>query len=93
MSLPDEADRYYLMPMLERLDQCVRRPRQADHRRQGANVLPSPARAGREHLPAGVTEYKSPTSMVWILGRTYCTGTPEDYKAVHEFRTNTSSSR
>lgn len=21
--------------------------------------------------------------MVWILGRTYCTGTPEDYKAVH----------
>jgi hypothetical protein len=22
--------------------------------------------------------------MVWILGRTYCTGTPEDYKACHE---------
>src|SRR5262245_51427890 len=21
--------------------------------------------------------------MVWILGRTYCTGTPEDYKACH----------
>ena len=21
--------------------------------------------------------------MVWILGRIYCTGTPEDYKAVH----------
>jgi hypothetical protein len=21
--------------------------------------------------------------MVWIIGRTYCTGTPEDYKAVH----------
>ena len=34
-------------------------------------------------LPDGVKEYKSPTSMVWILGRTYCTGTPEDYKAVH----------
>jgi hypothetical protein len=34
-------------------------------------------------LPKGVTEYKSPTAMVWILGRTYCTGTPEDYKAVH----------
>jgi hypothetical protein len=24
--------------------------------------------------------------MVWIIGRTYCTGTPEDYKAVHEFQ-------
>ena len=34
-------------------------------------------------LPAGVKEYKSPTGMVWLLGRIYCTGTPEDYKAVH----------
>jgi hypothetical protein len=34
-------------------------------------------------LPAGVTEYKSPTGIVWILGRIYCTGTPADYKAVH----------
>jgi hypothetical protein len=34
-------------------------------------------------LPKGVTEYKSPTGLVWILGRTYCTGTPEDYRAVH----------
>jgi hypothetical protein len=25
----------------------------------------------------------TPTSIVWILGRTYCTGTPEDYAAVH----------
>lgn len=33
-------------------------------------------------LPAGVTEYESPTAMVWVLGRIYCTGTPEDYKAV-----------
>jgi hypothetical protein len=28
-------------------------------------------------------ELKAPTNMVWILGRIYCTGTPEDYKAVH----------
>jgi hypothetical protein len=34
-------------------------------------------------LPAGVKEYKSPTNMVWLLGRIYCTGTPEDYAAVH----------
>src|SRR4029077_18796762 len=26
---------------------------------------------------------KAPTNMVWILGRTYCTGTPQDYEAVH----------
>jgi hypothetical protein len=34
-------------------------------------------------LPKGVTEYKSPTNLVWILGRTYCTGTPADYAACH----------
>jgi hypothetical protein len=34
-------------------------------------------------LPGGVKEYKSPTAMVWLLGRIYCTGTPEDYAAVH----------
>src|SRR5262249_30882182 len=34
-------------------------------------------------LPSGVKEIKSPTSIVWLLGRIYCTGTPEDYAAVH----------
>jgi hypothetical protein len=34
-------------------------------------------------LPLGVTAYRSPTNLVWILGRTYCTGTPADYKKVH----------
>jgi hypothetical protein len=29
---------------------------------------------------------KSPTGMVWILGRIYCTGTPEDYKEVHDLQ-------
>jgi hypothetical protein len=37
----------------------------------------------RGTLPAGVRELKAPTNMVWILGRIYCTGTPEDYAAVH----------
>lgn len=34
-------------------------------------------------LPEGVTKYKSSTSIVWLLGRIYCTGTPEDNAAVH----------
>jgi hypothetical protein len=37
-------------------------------------------------LPRGVTEYKSVTSLVWILGRTYTTGRPEDYDKVHAFQ-------
>ena len=34
-------------------------------------------------LPRGIEELKAPTNMVWVLGRTYCTGTPADYRAVH----------
>jgi hypothetical protein len=34
-------------------------------------------------LPTDVKEYKSPNSIVWILGRIYRTGTQEDYSAVH----------
>ena len=37
-------------------------------------------------MPAGVKEYKSPTSIVWLLGRIYCTGTPEDYAEVHKLQ-------
>jgi hypothetical protein len=34
-------------------------------------------------LPPGVEELRSATNLVWIIGRTYCTGTPEDYAAIH----------
>jgi hypothetical protein len=34
-------------------------------------------------LPPGVKELKSPTNIAWLIGRVYCTGTPEDYAAVH----------
>ena len=37
-------------------------------------------------MPAGVKEYKSPTNIVWLLGRIFCTGTPEDYAAVHKLQ-------
>ena len=46
----------------------------------------SPGPGWKGTLPAGVKEYKSPTSIVWLLGRIYCTGTPEDYAAVHELQ-------
>src|SRR5262249_23201936 len=37
-------------------------------------------------LSAGVKQLKSPTNIVWLLGRIYCTGTPEDYAAVHKLQ-------
>jgi hypothetical protein len=34
-------------------------------------------------VPVGMTQLKSPTAIAWLLGRIYCTGTPEDYAEVH----------
>jgi hypothetical protein len=48
------------------------------------NAITGPGWKGT--LAAGVVEYKSPTDLVWILGRTYCAGTPEDYQKVQEFQ-------
>src|SRR5208337_3686983 len=52
-------------------------------------VITGPGWSGA--LPEGVTHVESPTALVWILGRVYCEGTPEDYKAVHELQDRFSS--
>jgi hypothetical protein len=82
LSIPDEGDRYYLMPMLSGWTDVFQVPgRRTTGDKAQTYAITGPGWKG--DLPEGVKELKSPTSMVWILGRTYCTGTPEDYKAVH----------
>jgi hypothetical protein len=82
LSLPDEANRYYLMPMLSGWTDVFHVPgKRTTGTKPQTYVITGPGWKGK--VPDGVKELKSPTAMVWILGRTYCTGTPEDYKAVH----------
>jgi hypothetical protein len=81
-SIPDEGDRYYLMPMLSGWTDVFQVPGKRTSGDKAQNyAITGPNWKG--NLPEDLKELKSPTSMVWILGRTYCTGTPEDYKAVH----------
>jgi hypothetical protein len=82
LSLPDMGDRYFLMPMLDAWTNVFEVPgtRTTGNKAQTYAVT-GPGWTGA--LPAGVKELKAPTDLVWILGRTYCTGTPEDYKACH----------
>jgi len=81
-SIPDMGDRYYLMPMLDGWTDVFQVPgKRTTGDKAQKYVITGPGWSGT--LPAGVTEYKSPTAMVWILGRIYCTGTPQDYAAVH----------
>jgi len=74
--------RYFLFPMLDGWTNVFQDP---GKRTTGTGpqkyAITGPGWMGT--LPAGITEYKSSTGLVWILGRIYCTGTPDDYKAVH----------
>jgi hypothetical protein len=82
VSLPAMGERYALFPMLDGWTDVFEVP---GKRTTGTGAqtyaITGPGWTGK--LPAGVKEYKSPTSLVWLLGRIYCNGTPEDYTAVH----------
>jgi len=81
-SVPDMADRYYLLPMLSGWTDVFQVPgKRTTGGKAQKYAITGPNWSGT--LPEGVTEYKSPTGLVWILGRIYCTGTPADYAAVH----------
>jgi hypothetical protein len=83
VSVPDTKGRYFLLPMLDAWTEVFEDP---GSRTTGTGpqkyVITGPGWTGG-NLPAGVTHYKSRTNLVWILGRIYSSGTPEDLDAVH----------
>jgi hypothetical protein len=85
LSIPDMKDRYYLFPILDGWTTVFQVPGKRTTG-TGAQTYAITGPSWKGTLPAGVKEYKSPTNIVWLLGRIYCTGTPEDYKAVHELQ-------
>jgi hypothetical protein len=81
-SIPDMGDRYYLMPMLDGWTDVFQVPgKRTTGDKAQKYLISGPGWSGT--VPDGVAEYKSPTGLVWILGRIYCTGTPDDYAKVH----------
>ena len=85
LSIPDMKGRYSLMPMLDGWTTVFQVPGKRTTG-TGAQTYAITGPGWKGTLPEGVTEYKSPTSIVWLLGRIYCTGTPEDYAAVHKLQ-------
>lgn len=82
LSLPDLKGRFALFPLLDGWTTVFQVPgKRTTGTGAQAYAITGPGWNGT--LPAGVTEYKSRTGIVWLLGRIYCTGTPEDYAEVH----------
>jgi hypothetical protein len=82
LSLPDTRGRYYLMQVMSAWTEVLAAPGSRTSGTQAQKwVLTGPGWKGV--LPPDMREIRSPTNLVWIVGRTYCEGTPEDYALVH----------
>jgi hypothetical protein len=82
LGVPDMKGRYFLLPMLDAWTDVFAVPgTRTTGTAAQTYAITGPGWSGS--LPSGVKELKSPTSLVWLIGRIYCTGTPEDYDAVH----------
>ena len=90
VSIPDMKDRFFLFPILDAWTNVFQDPgKRTTGTAAQKFAITAPGWTGT--LPEGITEYKAPTNLVWILGRIYCTGTPEDYKAVHALQDQVSA--
>ena len=82
LRLPAVADRFYMMPILDGWTEVIGNPgTRTTGAEPGEYVI---SRTGWEgEVPCGAEHIQSGTDMVLLVGRTYSTGTPEDYELVH----------
>jgi hypothetical protein len=81
LSVPDVGKRYYLMPLLDAWTNVFASPgTRITGNRKGDFAVAGLGWKGK--LPVGIQEIKSPTNMVWLIGRTQTDG-KQDYANVH----------
>jgi hypothetical protein len=85
ISIPEISNRYYIVPFLDGFSEVIKVISSInDGAKTQTLAITGPGWSGT--LPEGVTEVKSSTAIVWLLGRIYSTGTAEDYKAVNDIQ-------
>lgn len=84
LDVPSSNGRYYLLPMLSAWTDVFASPgTRTTGNGPGRFAVVGPGWGGE--LPAGVEEIRSPTALVWVIGRTQTNG-KDDYENVHRFQ-------
>jgi DNA sulfur modification protein DndE len=82
LHIPDVDNRFYMMPILDGWTEVIGNPgTRTTGGRAEEYAITGPQWTGV--VPAGVKQIESGTNMVLLIGRTYSSGTAEDYDAVH----------
>ncbi len=85
LTIPEISDRYYIVPLLDGFSEVIKVVSSIkDGSKAQTFAITGPGWSGA--LPEGVTQVESKTAIVWLLGRIYSTGTPEDYKIVNDIQ-------
>jgi hypothetical protein len=83
LSYPDMHGRYFLFPIYSEWTNVIAAPGKRTLG-TGAQTIAIIGPKWQGTLPSGITQkVKSPTNSVFIIGRVYADGTPEDYAAVN----------
>jgi hypothetical protein len=81
LSVPDMGDRYWMMPMLSGWTDVFTSPGSRTTGQAGGDFVITGPGCSRA-IPGGLREVMSPTSLVWVLGRTIIAGA-KDHLDVH----------
>jgi hypothetical protein len=82
LHVPDADNRFYMMPILDGWTEVIGNPgTRTTGGKAGDYAITGPQWTGA--VPAEVEQLTSGTNMVLLVGRTYSSGTAQDYEAVH----------
>ena len=85
LGVPDMGDRYYMLPLMDGYSEIIDvigASEAGEDKREYLIV----SKGWKGEIPVGMTKIESETAMIWICGRIYCLGTPEDYAAAHKLQ-------
>ncbi|MDZ4861236.1 MAG: DUF1254 domain-containing protein [Candidatus Hydrogenedentes bacterium] len=84
VTIPDTADRYYLLQMLDMWTDVFAAPGKRTIGTKGATIGIVPL-GWSGTLPSGIEKVEAPTPNAWIIGRTQTNG-EDDFSAVHKIQ-------